>query len=80
MQKEYSSVDLTFAYGQVLLHPLTRKRCNFHIFRGESTGRYCLITGLYCLTVMLTDFRNAKENFLARFGDVFIFIDDFLSF
>ena len=33
-----SSVDLTYAYGQVPLHGLTAKHCNFQIIGGESTG------------------------------------------
>ena len=34
----YSSVDLTYAYGQVPLHALAAKHCNFQIIDGESTG------------------------------------------
>ena len=40
----YSSVDLTYAYGQIPLHLLTAKKCNFKIIGGESTGTYCFIT------------------------------------
>ena len=33
----YSSVGMTLSYGQVPLHLLTPKQCNFQIFGGEST-------------------------------------------
>ena len=36
----YSSVDLTYTYGQVPLHALTAKHCNFQNIGGESTGSY----------------------------------------
>ena len=54
----YSSVDLTYAYGQVPLHPLTAKHCNFQIIGGESTGTYRFVTGFYGLTVMPTAFQK----------------------
>ena len=34
----YSSVDLTYAYGQVPLHALTANHCKFQIIGGESTA------------------------------------------
>ena len=34
----FSSVDMTYAYGQIPLHQLTAKQCNFQIIGGESTG------------------------------------------
>ena len=33
----FSSVDMTYAYGQVHLHISTAKHCNFQIIGGEST-------------------------------------------
>ena len=30
----YSSVDVTYAYGQFLLHDLTKRHCNFQIVGG----------------------------------------------
>ena len=50
----YSSVDMTYAYGQIPLHELTKKHCNFQIVGGKSTGTYRFITGYYGLTVMPT--------------------------
>ena len=34
----FSSVDMTYAYGQVPLHLLTAKHCDFQIIGGDSTG------------------------------------------
>ena len=41
----YSTLDMTYAYGQVPLHLLTAKHCNFQIIGGESTGTYRFVTG-----------------------------------
>ena len=35
----YSSVDMTYAYGQVPLHELTKKHCNFQIVEENQQGR-----------------------------------------
>ena len=40
----FSSVDMTYAYGQVPLHLLTAKHCNFQQIAGKSTGTYRFIT------------------------------------
>ena len=34
----YSSVDMTYAYGQVPIHELTKNHCNFQIVGVKSTG------------------------------------------
>ena len=74
----YSTLDMTYAYGQVPLHLLTAKHCNFQIIGGESTGTYRFVTGFYGLTVMPTDFQKVMDLLLARFREVFVFIDDIL--
>ena len=74
----YSSVDMTYAYGQIPLHFLTAKHCNFQIIGGESTGTYRFVTGFYGLTVMPTEFQKVMDLFLAKFREVFVFIDDIL--
>ena len=48
----FSSVDMTYAYGQIPLHQLTAKQCNFQIIGGESTGTYRFVTGFYGLSVI----------------------------
>ena len=74
----YSTLDMTYAYGQVPLHLLTAKHCNFQIIGGESTGTYRFVTGFYGLTVMPTEFQKVMDLLLARFIEVFVFIDDIL--
>ena len=72
----YSSVDMTYAYGQVPLHSLTAKHCNFQIIGGESTGTYRFVTGFFGLTVMPTEFQEVMDYLFAKFREVFVFIDD----
>ena len=74
----FSSVDMTYAYGQVPLHLLTAKHCNFQIIVGESTGSYRFVTGFYGLSVMPTEFQKVMDMLLAKFREVFVFIDDIL--
>ena len=74
----YSTLDMNYAYGQVPLHHLTAKHCNFLIIGGESTGTYRFVTGFYGLTVMPTELQKVMDFLLARFRDVFVFIDDIL--
>ena len=73
-----SSVDMTYAYGQIPLHLLTAKHCNFQIIGGESTGTYRFDTGFYGLSVMPTEFQKVMDMLLAKFREVFVFIDDIL--
>ena len=69
---------MTYAYGQIPLHQLTAKHCNFQIIGGESTGTYRFVTGLFGLTVKPTEFQKVLDILLARFREVFVFIDDIL--
>ena len=64
--------------GQVSLHQLTAKHCHFQIIGGESTGTYRFVTCFYGLTVMPTEFQKVMDILLARFREVFVFIDDIL--
>ena len=74
----YSILDMTYAYRQIPLHQLTAKHCNFQIIDGESTGTYRFVTGFHGLTVMPTEFQKVMDILLARFEEVFVFIDDIL--
>ena len=40
----YSSVDMTYAYGQIPLQELTKRQCNFQFVGGKSTGTYRFTT------------------------------------
>ena len=74
----FSSVDMTYAYGQIPLHLLTAKHCNFQIIGGESTGTYRFVTGFSGLSVRPTEFQKVMDMLLAKFREVFKFIDDIL--
>ena len=74
----FSSGDMTYAYGQIPLHQLTAKQCNFQIIGGESTGTYRFVTGSYGLLVMPTEFQKVMDILLIKFREVFVFIDDIL--
>ena len=74
----FSSVDMTYAYGQVPLHLLTAKHCNFQIIGGESTGTYRFVTGFYGLSVMPTEFQKVMDILFAKFREVFVFNNDIL--
>ena len=74
----FSSVDMTYAYGQIPLHLLTAKHCHFQIIGGESTGTYRFVTGFYGLSVIPTEFQKVMDMLLAKFREVFVFIDDIL--
>ena len=63
----FSSVDMTYAYGQIPLHHLTATQCNFQIIGGESTGTYRFVTGFYGLSVMPTEFQKVMDILLAKF-------------
>ena len=58
----YSSVDLMYAYGQVPLHAMTSKHCNFQIIGDDSTGPYRFVTGFYGLTGMPTEFQKVMDS------------------
>ena len=72
----YSSVDMTYAYGQIPLHELTKRHCNFQIVGGKSTGTYRFTTGYYGLTVMPTELQKLMDLTLANVNSVFVYIDD----
>ena len=40
----YSSVDMTYAYGQIPLQELTKRQCNFQFVGEKSTGTYRFTT------------------------------------
>ena len=53
----YSSVDITYAYGQIPLHEITKRHCNFQIVGGVSTGTYRSKTGYNGLKKCLPIFK-----------------------
>ena len=69
---------MTYAYDQIPLHHMTAKHCNFQIIGRESTGTYRFVTGFFGLSVMPTEFQKVMDILLAKFREVFVFIDDIL--
>ena len=70
------NTDMNYAYGQVPLHQITAKHCNFQKFGGEFTGTCRFVTGFYGPTVMPTEFQKVMDILLASFREVSVFIDD----
>ena len=50
----FTTLDLTYAYGQVELGEATSRQCNFQKIGGAATGIYRIVTELYGLTTMPT--------------------------
>ena len=69
---------MAYAYGQVPLHLLAVKHSIFEIFGGESTGTYGFVKEFSGLSVMPTEFQELLDILLAKFTEVFVFIDDIL--
>ena len=57
----YSSVDMTYAYGHVPLHPVIAKHCNVQLIGCEATGTYGFVTGFYDLTVLPPEFQKVMD-------------------
>ena len=75
-----TTLDMTYAYGQVELSEETSRHCNFQIIGGKATGIYRFVTGFYGLTTMPTDFQRVIDLTLAGITNTFAFIDDILIF
>ena len=67
----FSTMDLTYAYGQLPLSPETRVQCNFSLVGGKSTG-------FYGHTTMPAEFQRVMDTILSEFPQAHAFIDDIL--
>ena len=67
---------MTYTYGLVLLHYIIAKHCSFRKVGGVSTGTNRFVTGFHGLTTMPREFQKVMNILLARFREVFVFIDD----
>ena len=74
----FTTLDMTYAYGQEELSEATPRQCNFQIIGGAATGIYRFITGFYGLTTMPTEFQRIMDLTLAGITNTFAFIDDIL--
>ena len=74
----FTTLDMTYAYGQVEFSEATSRQCNFQTIRGATTGIYRFITGFYGLTTMPTEFQRIMDITLAGITNTFTFKDDIL--
>ena len=69
----FTSVDLKYAFRQVLLNPELAKHCIFAIFERNASGIYCFTTGFYGLTVMTTELQRILKTFYLILRERFSF-------
>ena len=74
----FTTLDLTYAYGQVSLEQKTSEQCNFSLVGGKSTGTYRFKNGFYGLTSMPAEFQKVIDNLLKELSQANAFIDDIL--
>ena len=74
----FTTMDLTYAYGQLPLGEETSVHCNFSLVGGRSTGTYRFWTGFYGLTSMPAEFQRVMDSILNEFPQANAFIDDIL--
>ena len=74
----FTTMDLTYAYGQLPLKAETSVQCKFSLIGGRSTGTYRFKTGFYGLTTMPAEFQRAMDCILVEYPQAHAFIDDIL--
>ena len=74
----FSTMDLTYAYGQLPLKENTNKHCNFSLVGSRSIGTYRFKTGFYGLTTMPAEFQRVMDTILSEFPYAHAFVDDIL--
>ena len=74
----FTTLDFTYAYGQVSLEQKTNEQCNFSLIGGKLTGTYRFKNVFYGLTLMPAEFQKVIDNLLKKFPRAKAFIDDIL--
>ena len=74
----FTTMDLTYAYGQLTLNAETSVQCNFSLIGGRSTDTYSFKTGFYVLTMMPTESQRAMDCILSELPQAHAFIDKIL--
>ena len=74
----FTTMELTYANGQLPLNEETIVHCNFSLVGGRSTGTYRFCTGFYGLTSMPAEFQRVMDSILNEFPQANAFIDDTL--
>ena len=72
----FSTMDLTYAYGQLPLSPETSVQCNFLLVGEKSTATYRFQTAFYGLTTMPAEFQRVMDTILSEYPQAHAFIDD----
>ena len=74
----FTTMDLTYAYGQLPLSEETSVYCNFSLVGERLTGTYQFRTGFYGLKFMPAEFQRVMDSILNEFPQANAFIDDIL--
>ena len=74
----FTSLGMTYAYGQVELSKETSQHCYFQIIGGKEIGKHRFVTGFYGLTTMPTEFQRIMDLTLTGITNKFAFINDIL--
>ena len=74
----HSTIDLKYAYSQLILDTNTANHCNFNIISGDMTGTYRFQTGFYGLTDMPAEFQKAMDYTLIGPKNTYCFLNDIL--
>ena len=74
----FTTLDFTYAYGQVSLEQKTSEQYKFSLVGGNSTGTYRFKNGFYGLTSMPAEFQKVIDNLLKKFPQANVFINDIL--
>ena len=75
----FTTMDLTYAYGQLPLSAESSVQFNFYLIGGRSTGTYRFNTGFYGLTTMPAKFQRAMDCILSEYPKAHAFIDDIFT-
>ena len=71
-----STMELTYAYGQLPLSETTSIHCNFLLVGGRSTSTYQFKTKFYGLTTMPAEFQREMDAILPEYPYAHALIDE----
>ena len=78
MKNWFSSIDLKYAYSQILLSKKASNQCSLNIVGGDVTGSYCFITAIYGLGDMPNDFQRILDHLTENLLNTHCYLDDIL--
>ena len=74
----FSTLELRYAYSQIILDLETARYCNFNIISSEGTGTYRFITGFYGLTAMPAALQKVMDYTIVGLNNTHCFLDDII--